>query len=45
MKLDISKHIFRAYDIRGLYEKDISPEEKIVSEDINLTKLAEIIIG
>ena len=26
MKLDISKHIFRAYDIRGLYEKDISPE-------------------
>jgi len=26
MKLDISKHIFRAYDIRGLYKKDISPE-------------------
>lgn len=26
MKQNISKHIFRAYDIRGLYEKDISPE-------------------
>jgi len=26
MKLDISKNIFRAYDIRGLYKKDISPE-------------------
>ena len=26
MKSDISKHIFRAYDIRGLYKKDISPE-------------------
>ncbi|MFW6120834.1 MAG: hypothetical protein ACOC80_08020 [Petrotogales bacterium] len=26
MKLDIPKHIFRAYDIRGLYNKDISPE-------------------
>ena len=26
MKLDISKHIFRAYDIRGLYNKDIFPE-------------------
>jgi len=26
MKLDISKHIFRAYDIRGVYKKDISPE-------------------
>ena len=26
MNPDISKHIFRAYDIRGLYEKDITPE-------------------
>jgi len=26
MKSDISKHIFRAYDIRGVYKKDISPE-------------------
>ena len=26
MKKDISKNIFRAYDIRGLYKKDISPE-------------------
>lgn len=26
MKLSISKQIFRAYDIRGLYNKDISPE-------------------
>jgi phosphomannomutase len=26
MSLKISKHIFRAYDIRGLYNKDINPE-------------------
>jgi phosphomannomutase len=26
MNQPISKHIFRAYDIRGLYNKDISPE-------------------
>ena len=26
MKIDISKHIFRAYDIRGIYNKDISPD-------------------
>lgn len=26
MKKNISKYIFRAYDIRGLYKKDISPE-------------------
>ena len=26
MNSNISKHIFRAYDIRGLYEKDITPE-------------------
>lgn len=26
MSIDISKHIFRAYDIRGLYNKDITPE-------------------
>jgi len=26
MKINISKHIFRAYDIRGIYNKDISPE-------------------
>jgi phosphomannomutase len=26
MQKDISKNIFRAYDIRGLYKKDISPE-------------------
>jgi phosphomannomutase len=26
MTLDISPHIFRAYDIRGLYGKDIDPE-------------------
>jgi phosphomannomutase len=26
MKTEISPHIFRAYDIRGLYQKDISPE-------------------
>jgi phosphomannomutase len=26
MKPSISKHIFRAYDIRGLYNKDISPD-------------------
>lgn len=25
-KQDISLHIFRAYDIRGMYQKDISPE-------------------
>ena len=24
--MNISKHIFRAYDIRGLYEKDITPD-------------------
>ena len=26
MKIDISRHIFRAYDIRGIYNKDISPD-------------------
>ena len=26
MKNNISKHIFRAYDIRGIYQDDISPE-------------------
>ncbi len=26
MSLKISKHIFRAYDIRGLYNRDITPE-------------------
>jgi phosphomannomutase len=26
MKIDISKNIFRAYDIRGVYKKDIFPE-------------------
>jgi phosphomannomutase len=26
MNLSISKHIFRAYDIRGIYNKDISPD-------------------
>ena len=26
MKQNISKHIFRAYDIRGIYNEDISPE-------------------
>lgn len=26
MKNNISKHIFRAYDIRGIYNKDISPD-------------------
>ena len=26
MNQDISKHIFRAYDIRGIYQDDISPE-------------------
>ncbi|MFO7677839.1 MAG: hypothetical protein R6V50_05610 [Thermoplasmatota archaeon] len=26
MQKDISLHIFRAYDIRGIYQKDISPE-------------------
>ncbi len=26
MKSNISKHIFRAYDIRGIYNKDISPD-------------------
>ena len=26
MNTEISPHIFRAYDIRGLYQKDISPE-------------------
>ena len=26
MNQPISKHIFRAYDIRGLYKKDISPD-------------------
>ena len=26
MKGNISKYIFRAYDIRGVYKKDINPE-------------------
>jgi phosphomannomutase len=26
MNLEISPHIFRAYDIRGLYQKDVNPE-------------------
>jgi len=26
IRMDISPHIFRAYDIRGIYQKDISPE-------------------